>query len=66
MAETSEDFQIRTVAGPGLTLSQGPAVNQYGRPGEPSDKSDMHGHLAVRVGETTTAVGLPVPSIRRE
>lgn len=58
MAETSEDCQIRTVAGPGLTLSQGP-VN-------PLPVGAVVCHMAVRVGETKTVVGLPVQSIRRE
>ena len=66
MPGNDEAAPIRTVAGPGQTLSQGPAVNRWGLPGEPADKTDMHGKLAVRVGETKTAVGLPVPAIRRD
>jgi hypothetical protein len=46
---------IRTVSGPGLTLSQGPVVDAH---------PDTHGILAVRTGPTTIATGKPVPSVR--
>lgn len=57
---------IRTVEGPGLTLSQGPIAGDA-MPGRPAYlPTDLHGKLAVRIGETQTAVGVPVPAIRRE
>ncbi len=56
---------IRTVSGPGLTLSQGPVVGEL-MPKRPEYlPTDMHGFLTVRVGPTTTATGKPVPSERK-
>lgn len=59
--DAGPDHPIRTVIGPGATLSQGPTVE----PADPRDpahvKPDMHGKVAVRTGEHTIAVGRPVP-----
>jgi hypothetical protein len=52
---TSPQRPIRTVSGPGLTLSQGPVVDAH---------PETHGTLAVRTGPHTIATGRPVPSIR--
>ena len=63
-AQIMTTHPIVTVSGPGLTLSQGPTVDPADtrRGGLPTT---MSGHLQVRIGETQTAWGVPVATVRR-
>lgn len=45
-------------------IAQGEPVNPH-NPGFTRDKTDLHGKMAVQIGETEIAVGTPIPSIRR-
>lgn len=58
------DSPIRCVQIGAHITAQGPVDTSGLLPGEPAEKTDMHGKLTVRVGDTTTATGAPIPSMR--
>lgn len=56
------DLPIRTVQISPYIHAQGEVAP--GDPDMPPGKPDMHGKVSVMVGDTATATGTPVPSVR--